>query len=130
MVQLRPHLTVEEFVNRVQQQQQAGYQLAYIAESPANLGQDADEKVRAIAGFRIIENLAFGRVLYVDDLITDEQERSQGYGKALLDWLTTYGQQQHCDTLELDSGSHRTAAHRFYFRERLVITGFHFQRSL
>ncbi|MBD0336919.1 MAG: GNAT family N-acetyltransferase, partial [Cyanobacteria bacterium Co-bin13] len=31
---------------------------------------------------------------------------------------------------QLDSGVHRAEAHRFYFREGLVITSFHFAKPL
>lgn len=121
MVQLRPHLSREEFIDRVRRQQQAGYQLAYV---------EAANQIRAVAGFRCLENLYSGRLLYVDDLVTDANDRSQGYGKALLDWLISYAREQGCASFELDSGVHRSLAHRFYFREGMTIASFHFQRSL
>ena len=37
-----------------------------------------------------MEMLATGRTLYVDDLVTDEAQRSRGYGKAMLDWLQAH----------------------------------------
>ena len=30
----------------------------------------------------------------------------------------------------LDSGTHRTQAHKFYFREGLVLNSFHFAKAL
>jgi hypothetical protein len=35
-----------------------------------------------------------------------------------------------CDVVALDSGTQRTAAHRFYFREGFVIPSFCFRKSL
>lgn len=35
-----------------------------------------------------------------------------------------------CHELDLDSGTHRTGAHRFYLRERFDIVAFHFARPL
>jgi hypothetical protein len=35
-----------------------------------------------------------------------------------------------CSSIQLDSGTHRVKAHRFYFRERYTITSFHFARPL
>jgi hypothetical protein len=32
--------------------------------------------------------------------------------------------------LALDSGTHRQQAHKFYFREQMPITAFHFTKSL
>jgi hypothetical protein len=42
----------------------------------------------ATAGFRIVENLAMGRHLYVDDLITHRGSRGRGHGCRLISWLT------------------------------------------
>ncbi len=35
-----------------------------------------------------------------------------------------------CETIQLDSATHRRDAHRFYFRERYAITSFHFGREV
>ncbi len=116
MVQLRSHLTQSEFVSRVQHQQQEGYHLVYLEENA----------IRAIAGFRILDMLAHGKLLYVDDLVTDTSDRSRGYGSALLDWLVNYAKSQACVSLHLDSGTQRSLAHRFYFKKGMAIAAFHF----
>ena len=117
MAQLRPHLERSEFVARVRRQIADGYRLAYLLE---------EDTVRAVAGYRILENLAWGRFLYVDDLVTDEAARSKGHGKALLAWLAERARQEGCAQLHLDSGHHRKGAHRFYLREGLDNAGLHF----
>jgi len=71
-----------------------------------------------------------GRILYVDDLSTDEQHRSKGYGKLLLDWLKAEAKAHGCEQLHLDSGVQRERAHRFYCREGLTICCYHFQTPL
>lgn len=119
--ELRGHLAREAFVARVRLQQQAGYRLAFIAE---------DGVAVAAAGFRISTFLAWGRALYVDDLVTSARLRSRGHGKALLDWLTAHARASGCEQLHLDSGTQRKDAHRFYLRERMEISSFHFQRAL
>lgn len=121
MVQLRPHLTQSEFIDRVKHQQQAGYSLVYLEEH---------DSIKAVAGFRILEMLSRGKLLYVDDLITDSLERSRGYGNALLDWLVDYAKSLKCSSVELDSGVQRAEAHRFYFRKGMKITAFHFNLSV
>lgn len=120
---LRPHFTTaDQFIQQVQrQQQQSGYQIAYVEER---------ESIQAIAGFRTTECLAWGKFLYIDDLVTAEAERSKGYGDQLLRWLVNYARQQGCDSLQLDSGVQRFAAHRFYFRQRMEITSYHFALKL
>ena len=118
---LRPHLVEAEFVSRVKTQQGQGFLLAYL--------EDAGEVV-AVAGFRVMDMLATGRTLYVDDLVTDETQRSRGYGKAMLGWLQEYARRDGCEMFSLDSGTHRQEAHAFYFRERMRVTSFHFGKKL
>ena len=121
MAHLRPNLFSEEFVASVEAQQAQGYQLAYL---------DDENTIVAVAGFRIMEMLATGRTMYVDDLVTEETRRSRGFGKAMLDWLQAYARQARCETFSLDSGTHRQDAHAFYFRERMRVTSFHFAKKL
>src|SRR5712692_6013830 len=121
MQQLRTHLVAADFLERIRLQQRDGYRLAYLAE----LG-----VVRSVAGFRLIENLASGRVLYVDDLVTNAGTRSAGFGQKILAWLVGEAKTGGCDTLELDSGVQRFGAHRFYLRNRMDISSHHFRLNL
>jgi GNAT superfamily N-acetyltransferase len=117
MVQLRPSLVAADFVTRVRRMEREGFQLAMLT---------SGGKVEAVAGFRIYENLCTGRQCYVDDLVTDQNARSSGHGGELLRWVGDYARHAGCIALELDSGTHRHAAHRFYFRERMTIANYHF----
>jgi len=121
MAQLRPHLVEAEFVARVRRMQAQGYQLASLSD---------DGQVRAVAGFRLTENLSAGRFLYVDDLVTAGVFRSCGYGARLLGWLSEYAQAHECAALKLDSGVQRAEAHRFYFGQRMHIAAYHFTLPL
>ncbi len=88
------------------------------------------EAVRGVAVWRLIENTYEGRRLYVDDLVTDQAQRSRGVGRALLGHMERRARQQACDVLALDSGTQRGDAHRFYFREGMVIPAFCFGKRL
>ena len=121
MAQLRPHLVENDFVARVRRMQAQGFHLAAVRE---------DGAVRAVAGYRFHEKLFSGRTLYVDDLVSDASQRSRRHGARLLEWLATQARAEGCDLLELDSGVQRFDAHRFYFRERMAVTAYHFTRSL
>ena len=121
MQQLRPHISAEEFLPRIRQQMESGYLLAYLKNG---------EDVVAVAGFRLGLNLAWGRFLYVDDLVTLAESRSYGYGKGLLAWLHDYAAEHGCAQLHLDSGLQREAAHRFYLREGMTKASYHFSLSL
>jgi GNAT superfamily N-acetyltransferase len=121
MAQLRPHLVEAEFTARVRRMQTQGFLLARLEE---------DDTVRAVAGYRFHEKLFSGRTLYVDDLVSDTTRRSKGHGARLLAWLAGQARAHECDLLELDSGVHRFDAHRFYFRERMKISSYHFTLPL
>lgn len=121
MHQLRPHLEEAAFVPRVRRVQQSGFYLALLED---------DGRVVAAAGFRFIENLFSGRILYVDDLVTDAGARSRGYGKTLLHWLVDRARAAGCQSFELDSGVQRFDAHRFYLTNRMLISSHHFRFSL
>jgi GNAT superfamily N-acetyltransferase len=119
MLQLRPHIAPDDYLTTVKRMMQTdGYHLAACL---------ADGVVRAVAGYRFMEMLYCGKILYVDDLNTDEMARSQGHGKELMDWLKAQAREHSCAQLHLDSGVQREAAHRFYFRERLTVNAYHFR---
>lgn len=121
MAQLRPQLAQGDFVSRVRRQQQEGYLLAAL---------QVEGSAVAVAGFRLLESLAWGRILYVDDLVTDAARRSQGHGEALMDWLIAHARAAGCDEVHLDSGVQRFGAHRFYLARRMDITCHHFALKL
>jgi GNAT superfamily N-acetyltransferase len=123
MRELRPHLkSAADFVERVRRQQaQSGWTLIFVG--------DAGVPV-ACAGFRISEWLAWGKSLYVDDLICLESHRGKGFAEALMQWMEEFARQQGCAEFHLDSGTHRLGAHRFYHRLKLAVTAFHFQKTL
>ena len=87
-------------------------------------------EVRGIAIWRVILNTHEGSRLYVDDLVTDMAHRSRGVGRFLLAGLEARARTHGCSVIALDSGTQRTSAHRFYFREGFVIPSFCFRKSL
>ena len=121
--QLRPHLKDKaELVSRVKLQNQEGYVLAYAL--------DESGLPAACIGFRRQNRLVHGKVIYVDDLITTETGRSLGYGAALLGWVEAIAKQEGFKAVDLDSGTQRIEAHRFYFRQRYAISAFHFLKRI
>lgn len=118
--QLRDRLPAD-YADRMREVFAGGARMSVAAEGEAVCG---------VALWRVVENTYEGRRLYVEDLVTDAARRSQGIGKALLDFLTAKARVLRCDVLALDSGTQRTAAHRFYFREGLSIPAFCFRKTL
>jgi GNAT superfamily N-acetyltransferase len=88
------------------------------------------DRVVGVAIYRISENTFAGINMYVDDLVTDEIERSRGVGRTLMAHLERVARDAGCANLRLDSGTHRQQAHKFYFREGMVITSFSFNKPL
>ena len=122
MHELRPQLDLERFVAQLQRQvQSAGYRLAFV---------ELAGNVVAAAGYRIVEMLAWGKALYVDDLVTAEAYRGQGHASRLFDWLVAESRRLGCEQFHLDSGVHRFVAHRFYLHKGLDITSHHFAMKL
>jgi GNAT superfamily N-acetyltransferase len=122
LFQLRPHLLEECFLERVRgQQTKFGYNLAFLHDQGI---------VRAVAGFRITECLAWGKFLYVDDLVSAAEARFQGHGQRLIEWLLARAREEGCEEFHLDSGVHRFEAHGFYLKNRLHIKAHHFSRNL
>lgn len=114
---LRPHLDEEGFIAQVQRQMTQGYHLLACVEEGA---------VKAVTGFRFLEFLAWGRVLYIDDLVTDAEARKLGFGTMLLKWVIDEAKLVQCDQVHLDSGPQRHEAHKFYLKAGFKIIGYHF----
>jgi GNAT superfamily N-acetyltransferase len=126
LLDLRPHRgPAEALVAAVDAQRAAGYRVAASFE-------DGEEDAAAVAGFRVGENLAWGRHLYVDDLSTRADRRGRGHGGALMRWLAREACRAGCGELHLDSGvgPDREDAHRLYFNSGLRIASYHFSRAV
>ncbi|GAA3588493.1 hypothetical protein GCM10022235_69320 [Kribbella ginsengisoli] len=64
-----------------------------------------------------LESVRFGQRCWVEDLAVDPGHRSQGTGAALLTAARRWAKDHGATHLELDSGTARTDAHRFYNRQ-------------
>lgn len=120
--QLRPHLTEGNYLEKIKRlQNNYGYNLVAVME---------DNDVKAVAGYRITESLAWGNYFYLDDLITNERSRRKGHAKILWEWLIDEAKKNGCEQFHLDSGVNRHDAHRFYLKGGLDISCHHFQMSI
>lgn len=117
LLQLRTAFNRESLIAQIKKQRQRGYQIAYV---------ESAGEVLCVAGFVVETKLAWGRHIYVDDLVTAEKHRSSGAGAKLIAWLKSHARELGCNQLHLDSGVQRFAAHKFYLREGFSITSHHF----
>ena len=126
MRELRPALASRAlFIQQVDERQRAdGYRL--VGSMPDDGG-----PALAVAGFRVGENLAWGRHLYVDDLSTLPAARKLGHARQLLEWLHVESTRMGIRQVHLDSGvgAERTAAHSLYFTSGYRISCYHFDRQ-
>jgi GNAT superfamily N-acetyltransferase len=122
MSQLRPHIAREDFLPQVRRQMDYfGYRIVYLKD---------DGEVKAVAGIRVSEWLHRGKYLEIDDLVSQEGDRSKGYGGRLFDWIVDHARSEQCNHVRLLSGVQRFDAHRFYLRKRMNIEAHYFSMDL
>lgn len=118
MHQLRPHLVRQQYVPMIRHlMKKEGFMVAALRERGV---------VRSVTGFRVITMLYRGRILQVDDLVTDASNRSSGHGAMMLDWLKKEAGKRHCVEIQLISRTYRLDAHRFYERHGFLTQCRHF----
>ena len=118
---LRPHLDRSTQAAQVARQMAQGYRV---------LAARRGETVEAVAGYRHAEFLAWGRIIYIDDLSTLPAARGQGLARLLLDAIVAEARATGCAAVHLDSGYARQAAHRLYLRYGFVLSSHHFALAL
>ena len=117
LLQLRPQYTLDSLIHQIQKQQKSGYQIAYVK---------SDNNILCVAGFVVGEKIAWGKHIYIDDLVTNEKFRSTGVGAFIISWFKLYSKELGCNQLHLDSGIQKFPAHRFYLNNRFNIASHHF----
>lgn len=122
MGELRADRSVEDLERLLAEARERGeYRIAGLFEAG---------ECRAVAGFRVATSFAYGRHLFVDDLVTADAQRSRGHGERLEEHLRSIARAEGCGAIRLNSGLARRRAHRFYFRRGYAIDSFHFGCSL
>ena len=118
--QLRPQIE-HNYTEKMQRVFAGGGQMCVAVKNGTVIG---------VAVFRVFEHTFNDISFYVDDLVADEAHRSIGVGHALITYLEQQARALGCTCISLESGTHRTLAHKFYFREGFVIPSFSFRKSL
>jgi len=122
MKELRPHLNDRATYNaQIAQQRTQGYRL---------LAAWRDGAIVGLAGYRLQDNLLYGRFIYVDDLVVTASLHRSRLGERLLQAARQQAVALHCKHFVLDTGLHMALAQRFYFRQGLLAKGMHFVEQL
>jgi len=94
--ELRPHLQSEdEFVERWRKQVEEGYQIIYVKDG---------DKVVAAAGYRFLNTMAWGHILYIDDLVALQTSQRTDLGTLLLRHLQNEARERGCEAVHVDTG--------------------------
>jgi GNAT superfamily N-acetyltransferase len=121
MQALRPHLTVESFLELISKMKDENYILLFIEEN---------NKAISACGYRYLTTLFDGRYIYIDDLSTLPEARGKGYAGALFDFVVEKAKSENLKAVHLDSGHQRYDAHRLYLNKGMKIVYHHFRLEL
>jgi len=115
--QLRPHLPNDQkaFIDQIRNICQTGPAHMLVA-----ISNDEKKDILGLAIYRISHNIKYSKYIYCDDLITDENKRSLGVGRSLINYMKNEAEKFGLNLIALDSGCQRGRAYKFYHRE-----GFH-----
>ena len=108
--------TQEEFLRRWKIQREEGFRIAYL---------EVDGEVQAVAGYRVLNSMAWGRILYLDDLAALRSQHGDGLGTALLVFVQQEARRLGCEAVHLDTGYHRQRAHKAYLRNGFELSCHH-----
>ena len=119
---LRPHISSPAaYIAQLARQAEQGYRLLAAWDA---------ERIVGLAGYRELENLLYGRFIYVDDLVVSPDLQRSGVGAQLLSAVRDEAVRRQCEHFVLDTGLHMPLAQRFYFRQGLLARGMHFTQRL
>lgn len=76
-----------------------------------------DNELITITNIKLDFSTYYGKYIYIYDLVTKTNKRSQGYGKKMIKYLSSLALSFDCDNLVLNSLIDKVEAHRFYKRE-------------
>ena len=71
-----------------------------------------------------------GKYCFIYDLVITEKQRSRQLGKQLLVAIIKDAKNSGCVSIELESGTSRASAHKFYFKNNFHISSYNFVAKL
>ncbi|MDW0117163.1 GNAT family N-acetyltransferase [Sporosarcina thermotolerans] len=106
MNQLRTHLNEKDYLDLVTEAMEKDmYKMFALFD---------EGEIVAVTGFKPMITLYYGRFVWVCDLVTDANKRSNGYGEKLLSFVHEWAIVNGYKSVALSSGLQRTDAHQFY----------------
>lgn len=124
ILEFRPNLDPETYVEEVLlMMKEENFELAYIPT-------DDHKKAAAFVGFRTMNMLRTGRIIYIDDLFTLADYRGKGYAGKLLNYVEQQALNMNINAVHLDSGFTLHPAHRLYLNTGYILACHHFAKTI
>lgn len=91
---------------------------------------EGNDKFVAFAGYRIMNSLHSGHIIYIDDLCTLESHRGKGLATQLLDHVEDISRKMNLDAVVLDTDFHNNTAQKVYFKSGFKLVAVHLANRL
>ncbi|MCE3254541.1 MAG: hypothetical protein K0R25_35 [Rickettsiaceae bacterium] len=126
LIQHHKHISKEDFLKYIDDiLAEKNYQMI-----GAFVKNDGEETLAGIAGYWVLTRFYSGKYVQVGNMVVDENHRSEGIGKTMLNFIEKEGQKQGCQHFILDSRLDNKKSHDFYLREGFEIMGYHFMKDI
>lgn len=122
MKELRSNIDFDDFQRLVM--------LAHTADGYRLIAREEHGKIVALMGYRILHDLVHGSHLYVDDLVTTKDKRSQSHGAELLRYAEGECRRLGLTGLRLSTGVDNSEARRFYDREGWTVRSVTYKKKV
>jgi GNAT superfamily N-acetyltransferase len=122
MKELRPHLSYDEFV--------AIYDESHLADGYEIVAIQNEGRILAAMGYRFLTDYVRGKHVYVDDLVSTEDARSQGLGAELLKVAESIAAKAGCKALRLCTGIDNERGIKFYDRNGWTKRAYAYSKKL
>jgi PhnO protein len=125
------YMLIQQLTNRDFTKKQFDDCFIYNLDRGSVLVYEKDNLVSGCLAFDIHYSLHFSRkTAEIVNLIVDENARNNGIGKDLLTEFEKIAVDNGCVCIEVASGKHREAAHRFYEREGFACNHYKMRKEL
>lgn len=122
MKELRPHLRFEDYISIYKESHSSdGYQIVAIEDKG---------KILAVMGYRFLSDYVRGKHVYIDDLVSTENARSNGLGAELLKFAEEIGKHAGSQSLRLCTGIENERGVKFYDRNGWTKRAFAYTKKI
>ncbi|WP_246516308.1 GNAT family N-acetyltransferase [Aequorivita echinoideorum] len=94
------------------------------------IGVYESEKLIGVCGLWFQTRHYAGKCVELDHVIIDDDARSRGVGKMLMDYVYHYAKRKGCNWIELNTYVQNFPSHKFYYNQGFVAKGYHFVKEI